>query len=109
MNNRRKIGLGAFCIVALAFIAIGVYRGVLIREELRMRSEGGRLVQLIDEFYEKENRLPEHSEMLQYESEYGIGPFYEKTTDSTYSISFCLGFDDYYMFDSRKNEWYYFP
>jgi len=73
-----------------------------------MQCAGGKLIQYIEEFNKKENRLPENFEMTKYESEDSAGPFYEKISDSTYTISFCLGFY-YYIFDSQKNEWIYFP
>ena len=32
-----------------------------------------------------------------------------RMNDSTYTVYFCLGFDEYYIYDSEQKEWYDFP
>ena len=73
----------------------------------RYQREGFAVIQLVDSIYKETGNLPQF--LSEFESESGFGPFYERTTDSTFTISFCLGFDDYYMYDSQKHEWYYSP
>ena len=96
------------CILSLVLMAAGGCLVALLTKERKMQHDGRLLKNFIDEFYKKENRLPQCFEIREYENEHGVGPFYEKTTDSTYSIYFSLGFDNYYIYDSQKDEWYFF-
>lgn len=106
MTNTIRI---IFLSVLFFLLVVSVYAIVSIRETTRMEMDGGLLIQDIEAFYVEYSRLPEESELIDSVSDYGIGPFYEKKSDLTYSIYFCLGFDNYYKYDSNKKEWYYFP
>lgn len=37
----------------------------------------------------------------------GNGPYYKKINNSEYVVFFCVGFDKYYVYSSRKKEWNY--
>ncbi|MBO4691107.1 MAG: hypothetical protein J5621_09580 [Paludibacteraceae bacterium] len=102
--KRLVIIFAIFCL-----LAVSAYAVVSIRETTRMEKDGGMLIQNIEAFYAEHGRLPDNSELSGSENEHGTGPFYEKTSDLTYSIYFCMGFDSYYKYDSDNKEWYYFP
>lgn len=74
-----------------------------------MEQEGYKLVKTIENFYIKYNRLPEERDVIHFENEYDFGPFYEKTSDTAYNVYFSIGFDEYYIYDSKIQEWDYFP
>lgn len=106
LMNKQKIGFVIAITLLVSLISLIGMLGTLISEK-RYQREGFAVIQLVDSIYKETGNLPQL--LSEFESESGFGPFYERTTDSTFTISFCLGFDDYYMYDSQKHEWYYSP
>lgn len=80
-----------------------------LHDVIQMEQIGSRMVNKVDSFYAINKRLPELQDIMYLEDEHGIGPFYEKISTDKYSIYFGLGFDEYYMYDSDKKEWEYYP
>ena len=74
-----------------------------------MEKDGYEIVQRVEIFFSIHNKTPENNDLTKFEDEHGIGPFYEKKSDSTYIVYFSLGFDDFYIYDSGNQEWNYFP
>ena len=74
-----------------------------------MEQHGCKMIEIVDSFYVLHNRLPEYQEITHAEDEHDLGPFYEKISESSYSIYFCLGPDEYYMYNSKRQEWNYYP
>lgn len=95
--------------VSFFLLAASVYAIVSIHETIKLEKDGRMLMQHIEVFCAEHGRLPDHSELLDCENNHSVGPFYKKTSDVTYSIYFCLGFDSYYKYDSDNKEWSYFP
>lgn len=109
-NNFKYMVIISGCILLLGLIVgSGGYIVISTQRIIRMENEGRVLIQHIEDFYAEHKRLPENFEIIDYENEHCTGPFYEKIDSLTYSIYFCEGFDNYYMYDSKITAWYYFP
>lgn len=110
MRDNKKIIVILCCISAIiCLLSAGAYSVISLQEMTRMEMEGNVLIQNVEAFYKRHDRLPEDSELQYGKTEHSIGPFYEKTSEVTYSIYFCLGFDRYYMYESNNKKWHYFP
>lgn len=76
-------------------------------DELQMQQNAEMMIRTIDFIKNEAGFYPDN--LIYLESDSGIGPFYEKLTDSTYRIIYTIGFDDYYEYRSINNSWQYFP
>ena len=76
------------------------------REE---REKGQVLIDLVEKYQVETGQLPNDWRDINFGDESGIGPFYEKTSDNTYRVYFCIGFDEYYIYQSRTKKWRLFP
>lgn len=72
--------------VSFFLLAASVYAIVSIHETIKMEKDGRMLMQHIEVFCAEHGRLPDHSELLDCENDHNVGPFYEKTSDVTYSL-----------------------
>ena len=84
---------------------------VIVRTKARLdyEKQGQALISLIEQYYLSYGKWPQDVRDVNWEEEMGIGPFYRLENDSTYIVYFCLGFDEYYQYDSSLKSWSYFP
>ena len=107
INSKHIIAL-ICCLLFLCLILACTYVFESIREEIRMKREGNILIQYVDTFKVKYNRLPDNFELEVFENEHGNGPFYERN-DTSYVVYYCLGFDNYYIYNYSTRKWNYSP
>lgn len=107
MKNRAFIYLLALLLL-VGFI-LSWYMVVIIRTNMQFQNTGEKLINEIECYQHAYGVLPEEMQVLEWGYDSGVGPFYEKKNDSTYTVYFCLGFDEYYIYDSEQKEWYDFP
>lgn len=67
------------------------------------------LIDLVEKYQVETGQLPNDWRDINFGDESGTGPFYEKTSDNTYRVYFCIGFDEYYIYLSRTKKWRLFP
>ena len=67
---------------------------------MQFQNTGEKLINEIECYQQAYGVLPEEMQVLEWGYDSGVGPFYEKKNDSTYTVYFCLGFDEYYIYDS---------
>lgn len=107
MQNYKKIS--KFALINLSVLVIFGIVLSSIYDKYEKQKYGKLVIQYIEQFYIKNKRLPESIEISPIEGCLKTGPFYVKTTDSTYIIYYSEGFDEDYRYDSQKNTWYYYP
>lgn len=75
----------------------------------KYRKQGQVLIDRVESFRLQHGHLPVNDWPDLNWEEMGVGPYYEKKTDSTYIVFFCTGFDDYYIYDSETKKWHAKP
>lgn len=61
-----------------------------------------------DSQYKKDGQYyPDSINDININDNMGNGPYYKKINNSEYVVFFCIGFDKYYVYSSRKKEWNY--
>ena len=66
---------------------------------MQFQNTGEKLINEIECYQQAYGVLPEEMQVLEWGYDSGVGPFYEKKNDSTYTVYFCLGFDEYYIYE----------
>lgn len=99
--NMKKILI--ILVVILAILA-GI-RYMQYRENIIYENEGQILIDKIERYRSIHKRLPNNMESLGEKETMSIGPYYEKVDNYTYKIYFCIGFDDYKVYNSKDNKW----
>ena len=77
--------------------------------DYKYRKQGQVLIDRVESFRLQHGHLPVNDWPDLNWEEMGVGPYYEKKTDSTYIVFFCTGFDDYYIYDSETKKWHAKP
>lgn len=67
--------------------------------------KGQVLIDKIESYRRIHKRLPNSIESLGERETMSNGAYYEKVNDNTYKIYFCIGFDDYKVYNSKDNKW----
>lgn len=106
MNNKKYFNVVLLLIIG-PFIITAIIWLKWRFDELQMQQNAETMIRTIDSIKNETGFYPDNLTYL--ESDSGIGPFYEKKNDSTYIVFFCIGFDEYYMYNSAQKEWYDFP
>ena len=96
--------------VILMIIILSSLCGCTTENAYRKEREKGQvLIDLVEKYQVETGQLPNDWRDINFGDESGIGPFYEKTSDNTYRVYFCIGFDEYYIYQSRTKKWRLFP
>ena len=106
MNIKLKLfGIIIFILLTISLLIL------IVRTKARLdyEKQGQALISLIEQYYLSYGKWPQDVRDVNWEEEMGIGPFYRLENDSTYIVYFCLGFDEYYQYDSSLKSWSYFP
>ena len=106
MNNKKYFNVVLLLIIG-TFIIIAIIWLKWRFDELQMQQNAETMIRTIDSIKNETGFYPDN--LMYLESDSGIGPFYEKLTDSTYRIIYTIGFDDYYEYRSINKTWQYFP
>ena len=93
----------------LVGLILSLYMVTITRTNMQLQNTGQKLIDKIEYYQQTYGVLPEEILVLEWGYGSGIGPFYEKKNDSTYTVYFCLGFDEYYIYNSAQKEWIDFP
>ena len=93
----------------LVGLILSLYMVTITRTNMQFQNTGQKLIDKIEYYQQTYGVLPEEILVLEWAYGSGIGPFYEKKNDSTYTVYFCLGFDEYYIYNSAQKEWIDFP
>jgi hypothetical protein len=106
MNNKKYFNVVLLLIIG-PFIITAIIWLKWRFDELQMQQNAETMIRTIDSIKNETGFYPDN--LIYLESDSGIGPFYEKLTDSTYRIIYTIGFDEYYQYDSFCQSWFYFP
>ena len=99
---KKKVILGIFILVIICFTTIRLL-GYL--EYKSYKDKGAVLVEKVEEYKAKHNKLPKSEEDIDFTFEMGNGPFYEKIDSLRYIVYFSIGFDEYFTYSSETKEW----
>lgn len=95
-----------FCIVVGALLLlVGGYLLLVYYEDKSYKDRGNGLVEQVELFKKKNNRLPSSIADMGLEETMNDGPFYEKKSDTTYVVYFSVGFDDSFLYESTLKQW----
>ena len=97
MNNKKYFNVVSLLIIG-PFIITAIIWLKWRFDELQMQQNAETMIRTIDSIKNETGFYPDN--LIYLESDSGVGPFYEKKNDSTYTVYFCLGFDEYYIYDS---------
>lgn len=75
------------------------------QEDKMYRNRGQVLIDKIEHYRSIHKLLPDDISSLGENETMSDGPYYEKVDSNIYRIYFCLGFDDYKVYDSRDKKW----
>ena len=100
MNNKKYFNVVSLLIIG-PFIITAIIWLKWRFDELQMQQNAETMIRTIDSIKNETGFYPDN--LIYLESDSGVGPFYEKKNDSTYTVYFCLGFDEYYIYDSESN------
>ena len=89
-----------FVIIIITTIMVMSYM-----ENEKYERVGGELINKIELYRNTHHKLPDNLEETNYVEVMDIGPYYEKIDEHSYRVYFCLGFDNYKMYDSRNRSW----
>ena len=106
-SNNKKNFIVVLLLIIGPFIITSIIWLKWRMDELQMQQNAEMMIRTIDSIKNETGFYPDN--LIYLESDSGIGPFYEKLTDSTYRIIYTIGFDDYYEYRSINNSWQYFP
>ena len=98
MNNKKYFNVVSLLIIG-PFIITAIIWLKWRFDELQMQQNAETMIRTIDSIKNETGFYPDN--LIYLESDSGVGPFYEKKNDSTYTVYFCLGFDEYYIYDSE--------
>ena len=98
MNNKKYFNVVLLLIIGLFIITAIIWLKWRF-DELQMQQNAETMIRTIDSIKNETGFYPDN--LIYLESDSGVGPFYEKKNDSTYTVYFCLGFDEYYIYDSE--------
>lgn len=94
----------------LSAVAVVVVWGCMCRmERCKMVVEGNRMVKTVEKYRLENGILPNTAADMGIEERMDKGPYYEKTGDGDYKITFAIGFDDEFSYCSDTKKWRYRP
>ena len=99
--NMKKI----FIVLVTILAVLGGILYMQYREDKIYKNEGQRLIDKIECYRSIHKRLPNCMESLGEKETMSIGPYYEKVDSNVYNVYFCIGFDDYKVYNSRDKKW----
>ena len=94
----------SFLILIFIFFCIGSLQKI---ENSQYKKDGQHLIDNIDDFFKNHQYYPDSINDIDINDNMGNGPYYKKINNSEYVVYFCVGFDKYYVYSSRKREWNY--
>ena len=103
MMNKFYITLAL--LVAFAIIILCLRK----KQETTYIKEGEVLIDMIETYKEQTGELPDSVCNLNVAETMQTGPYYLKLDNTNYQVYFCLGFDEYFVYDSKKRKWTYSP
>ena len=74
-------------------------------EENDYIKKGEEVINKIEMYRIKTNMLPEDLNELNYIENMQEGPHYMKIDSANYQVYYCIGFDDYFVYDSKEKVW----
>lgn len=94
----------AVCILIVVLLC--TYQAI---QKAQYQNKGQILIDTIEQYYISNSMLPQNMGEIGMADDEGMGPFYLRESDSTYVVYFCLGFDEYYIYESTTKQWRYSP
>lgn len=99
--NMKKV----LIILVVILTILGGIRYMQYRENRIYENEGQVFIDKIERYRSIHKRLPNNLESLGEKETMSTGPYYEKVDSNTYKLYFCIGFDDYKVYNSKDNKW----
>ena len=93
-------------ILILVVVCLSTIRLLGYLEYKNYKDKGAVLVEKVEEYKAKLNKLPKSEEDIDFSFEMGNGPFYEKIDSLRYIVYFSFGLDhDTFTYYSETKEW----
>ena len=92
-------------VLVVILVLLGWILCIQYREDKLYEKEGQVLIDKIEYYKSIHKRLPNSMESLGEKETMSNGPYYEKVDSNVYKIYFCIGFDDYKVYNSRDKKW----
>ncbi len=76
-------------------------------EYTQYKEHGKVLIDKIEIYLLENKRLPNSITEIGFNENMEMGPYYYKIDCNEYSVYYCIGFDEYYVYNSLTKEWKY--
>lgn len=76
-------------------------------EYTQYKEHGKVLIDKIEIYLLENKRLPNSITEIGFNENMEMGPYYCKIDCNEYSVYYCIGFDEYYVYNSLTKEWKY--
>lgn len=95
-------------VVSIVIIFIALISTILLKKmmvENDYEKKGEEIINIIELYRKETNKLPENLGELNYSENMQEGPHYIKIDSIIYQVYYSIGFDDYYVYDSKEEVW----
>lgn len=95
-------------VVSIVIIFIALISTILLKKmmvENDYEKKGEEIINIIELYRKETNKLPENLGELNYSENMQEGPHYIKIDSISYQVYYSIGFDDYYVYDSKEEVW----
>ena len=104
MKSRKIISL-LIRIGGVLIITVIIIIGLQYQEDKNYEMQGEELIDKIETFRHRHNRLPNSYLELGLVEPMDEGPYFEKVDSINYKVFFHIGFDDIKIYFSKNKEW----